>query len=591
MKKRDYFEIFFICFIPRFIISLRTFPMIYVSDETSALAIAANLAGNNWNDVQVQAGYYGFGFFSFLWSVFKWVQSPIWLYRIVMSILSFINALVGPICFHILTTFFENIERVTKIIISILCGCLTILNTAVISIKNEEILNLVVWIIVYLLCEILSEKEEKKKIKFELGLLVVLGYSLTLHARSIALYIGVVVAASLYYIFYKKKLMHTFFYIVMLGEYIIVDKLVELYQASIWSGNVRNSSVSDSVSASLSKLSITEETLQGLFMIVGGQVYTATVFTGGVFLIGIVIICIYILGIKKYRLEQEDRYVLVIGGMFLACTAMAIGGQALTWLPGVIKGLTEGTYKSAYRGFTYMRYFGLFFPPVVMSSLIVANIHNKIMKPSVKISIFITGILTLFWINVVLPHIENKFNTFFSTLSGMKTGMEVTRDDWLRGSVLMFVFLASWLWVTYHNKLNYLLIALTIFLIMERVYIFESSTYISQQRNYKKADAGYELLKDISNMLETEDIYVFDDSKATDHQIFYLYQFMNNSLHIIPELPEEIQENTIIFSNKNICEVLNKKAYWAKLDNNEYVYCFGKKNIEIIENTGIELNY
>lgn len=580
--------VFFICYIPRLIMSLKAYPLLYISDETSALSIAAFIAGNDWREVVSHAGYYGFGFLWIFAPLFKWIDSPLWIYRVILIILAAVLATVGPFCYCILDKYFLDISKNKRVIISSVCGCLTLLNTAAMSARNEEIFNLIVWVIVYLLSAILYETDSKK-IKYEIVLVLILGFSLTVHARSVALYMGIIVASILYYLFYKKELVHKAFYIIMALEYVVINKFVEIYQGSIWKANVRNSSVSDVVTSSLLNFNIDEETIQGIFMIFGGQIYTAIVFTGGIFLVAIVAVCIYFFKIKDFINKRESCYIAVIGGMFLFCALLTIGGQSLTWLSGVRQGLIEGTYKDAYRGFTYMRYMGVYVPPVVMYGLIVMDLHYDILKSSIKTSFFILVLLTLFWINVVLPKIENRLDIYFMTLSQTKAGIKVLRDDWLKASIAILGIMFIWFLFVYKKQLMYQLVLIIMLLILERIYIFENSTYIEEQKIYAKADAGYKLLKEIELSLEIKDVYVFDASGHKDHQIFYMYQFMNNSLHIIPELPDELNSETIIFSNQDINVLLSKNHYSGKLDDNEYVYCFGERYKEIIEEQGINL--
>ena len=107
------------------------------------------------------------------------------------------------------------------------------------------------------------------------------------------------------------------------------------------------------------------------------------------------------------------------------------------------------------------------------------------------------------------------------------------------------------------------------------------------------ANAGFDLLSSIHDELEeteNKDVYVFDMRNVTDGQIWYIYQFLNYDLHIIPNLPKNIDEDCIIFTNGLINSRYLEGTLHAKLDENEYVYCRGEKYINILERAGVVLN-
>ena len=92
-KRTDIIIIYLICLITKVVISLRVYPVLYLSDEVSALSATALAAGFDWSAVVSHAGYYGFGFLALLVPLFNIVRSPVWIYRIILIIFSMIEAL------------------------------------------------------------------------------------------------------------------------------------------------------------------------------------------------------------------------------------------------------------------------------------------------------------------------------------------------------------------------------------------------------------------------------------------------------------------------------------------------------------------
>ena len=52
-------------------------------------------------------------------------------------------------------------------------------------------------------------------------------------------------------------------------------------------------------------------------------------------------------------------------------------------------------------------------------------------------------------------------------------------------------------------------------------------------------------------------------------------------------MPDNMEENILLFSNTNLKEILQDSFYWGKLDENEYVYCIAGEDVQLIEKCGI----
>ena len=114
----------------------------------------------------------------------------------------------------------------------------------------------------------------------------------------------------------------------------------------------------------------------------------------------------------------------------------------------------------------------------------------------------------------------------------------------------------------------------------------------TEMKDYAMSDAGWKLLSTIRDELTENgntDIYVFDCMNRTDHQIYYMYQYMNYDLAVFPRLPESTTKEALLFVNGKPESKFLDDMYYAQLDDNEYVYCRGDDYIDILTNAGLVL--
>lgn len=593
MKKRDLWLVFLITFIPRCVILFQAYPFIYVSDETSAISVAALAAGHDWSNVVSNAGYYGIGYLFLFAPLFRIVKNPVYIYRIILLVSSIVVSASAPICYAVLHKFLKIESRVHKVIISSLCGTLNFFTVVQMSARNEEILYLLIWVMVYILCNILYYQDIALKRSInEVILLFLLIYSLTVHTRAVCFIIGVLLFDVAGRIFLKKEIVHKWSYFIIAAGYILTNLGLKWYQGKIWFQGTGNTSVMAGVEKSLSRIAdFTNINLYlNIIRIIGGQIYTASSVSGGLFIISVFILVFYLFK-GKYREDEKGKYIFIIGGMFLFCTFFTIGGQSITWLSGVTNGMLkygEGVYVSSYRAFAYLRYMGCYVPPFVMCALVIAIENRKLLKNASSCGIIIICLLTLFWMKMILPYIYNSRMTYFVTLGGMKAYEEVTYKNWHRACLLaLAIFMVGFLLIRIKKEHLYLSLVI-ILLTIERIYGHEYSTLDVEQRNYEKADAGYGLIQKMLHEKELQSVYVFDALSDTN-QIFYLYQFLNYSVKIIPELPEDLESDMVLFCNKDLKGLVGENCYGAKLDKNEYVYCIGEEYMVLLENCGMNM--
>lgn len=593
MKKRDLLLVFLIVFIPRCLLISQAYPFVYLSDETSAISVAALGAGYDWSRVVSNAGYYGIGYLFLFAPLFHLVKNPIYIYRIVLMISSMAVSASAPICYLVLSKFLKMENRGKKVIISSLCGLFHFFTVVQVNIRNEEILYLLIWIIVYVLCNILYcfYVDAKRKIN-EIVLLFLLIYSLTIHTRAVCLIIAVILFDMIGRVFLKKAFLHKWCYLIIAAGYMMTKLMLRWYQGKIWYGEATNASVISTVEGSLSRIMDfkNRNLYLNIIRIMGGQIYTATAVSGGLFIIAVIVLVIFFFK-KNYKENEKAKYIFMIGGVFLFCTFLTIAGQSITWLAGVTNSMEkygEGVYRDAYRAFTYLRYMGCYVSPCIMCALVIVTEDRKLLKKTFSYGMAVVSILTVFWIKMILPYIYNRKMLFFMCLGGMKADEKTLYENWYRACLLKLIILIVGLLLIHINKEYLYFSAVSLLLIFETVYVYKESTLVIEQNNYTRADAGYDLIQKMQSKKEIKEIYVFDGLYDLE-QIFYLYQFLNYSVTIIPELPENMERDMILFSNEDLEDMLGESCYGAKLDNNEYVYCIGEENIALIENCGTDV--
>ncbi len=578
-KILDCIIVFAICFVPRLCLTLRAYPLNFISDETSSLSIAAAVAGYNWDDVVSQAGYYGIGFLWIFAPLFKMGLSPVVIYRIIASVLAGVNALTGPIFYCMMGRFFHVQNRFRKTVVASICGNLILFYVASMATRNEEILALLVCVAAYLICRI----AEERKFRDEILLSLVMLYSLTCHTRAVAIILTVLVVSILYSIFYRKKFFHIATYIINIVGYVVVYYLLRLYRAGVWgSGTVRNSSVSSSVSNAMSNiLSIGDigDVVKSWIRIVGGQIFTASSVTGGLFLIATIVCIVYLVYFFKKKKENASEALFVLAFTGLILVYGTIFTQGVTWLNGVYDGIyvqESFTYVYGYKAFTYLRYCGPYVPMLVMTAFCCWENDNvnpekhALLKRSTIIAVPCYAALLILWIKCILPFMYPNKPEYLYFLAGFEYGVDPQLANWISVFIIGSAVLALYLIVGMKNHVGIALVASLALLACGQIATFQNLTIHSMENDYAKADSGYNLIQEMSDILE-EDIYVCDLSSATDHQIWYMYQFLNYTYHIIPDIPENTEDDFILFTNKKTdLEGENINGY--KLDNNEYVY-------------------
>lgn len=329
-----------------------------------------------------------------------------------------------------------------------------------------------------------------------------------------------------------------------------------------------------------------------------GIILTESSLTCGTFMLAIGAILVWSYYVLRKREDFDDK--LFVSVLFSALGFFALSfGLGVSWLKDIYPGLSSGTLKwvSSYRAFTYCRYAAPFVPLIVIIGFSIIIIHKKLLTKVYMITVALTGTFLIYFIYCILPYMKTRTERYFLARMMIDSSVPTDINIWygnLLGiiSPVVFIFVFS-LFKRKKSTLVIYALLITVYVNFERYEIFTNLSSNSEMKNYQMADAGFELLSNIHDELEqieNKDVYVFDTRNVTDGQIWYIYQFLNYDLYIIPNLPQAIDEECIIFTNGTIESRYLDGTVHLQLDENEYVYCRGEKYINILERAGVVLN-
>lgn len=594
----DMIVVFLVCFIPKFVIALNSIMINTISDEVSSISVAAFLAGYDWRDVVSNAGYYGIGYLFIFFPLFKIGLPAVIIYRIILSVNAMLIGLTAVICYAILSRFFKVESRVVKIVISSVCGCMSIFSTSITRARNEDIYLLCGWMFAWIILNLLDECVVKKK-KYEILLVVLLLYMLTIHSRAVTYIISLMLILAIYWLFFHKKLVSKFLTFALVFGSALIEIMLKLYQQWVWqSTSVRNSSVSGAVSSAFSKIEIDFTMIKSIFMIILGQFFTAFSLSGGIFLMAFVVFIIFTYQCirKRDRLQKREIDLLILGLLYGIMIIITICGQSITWGVKVYQGIISGelNYVYAYKAFTYMRYMGSYVPVFIMTALVIVynkwDIWEKACRRWMPVSFIV---IFLYWLYEILPYVKDtKSNMeFFIAIVSLPNETENSIVIWYKMFLILFIMLFFWMF--YNNKKTFaikLLVIGVLFTSYERMEIFNNNVLSLEENILNRANAGCDVIQQLHDELLADDmnICVVETQNKTDHQIWYIYQFVNYDLHIIPGSKDEILQTDIIFSNGEITKYLANDYICFKLDKNEYLYSKNSDYSMMIKSLGYE---
>lgn len=579
--------LFLVAWIPRVILCMQTVPVRTLSDELATISGAAYFAGLDWSAVISNAGYYGSGFSALFAPLFLLTDNPFVIYKGMLIGASVFQALIAPISFHLFHKYFKIKSYAFLIPAALACSFMVVTRTTIFY--NEHILIFISWLVAWLLCILAGTNEKKKKRIYTLLLLLVLGYGLTIHTRALTYWIALVVLIAFYGWIYRKWLVSPGVCLIGGGiSYLLGQEFIQLVQQAIWRAGeqpIRNEQVVISPPTDLFSL----DTWQAWFSIVFGQLNTISAVTGGFILLAIAL-AFWVIWKGLVKRQGDPLYVTVLV-FFTMCCGATIFAQSFSWLNGVMGGIAEGYGTKAYgmKAVTYVRYFGPYVGPVFLCGLAALYHGREKIRPFLKASMVIYAGLTVFWVVLILPYIQNSFTTMeaYMPFAFSQRGEADMGKYLLATGIPLMVFIGLAVGM-YKRKWRAVPVVLAIFLFYQYAYNAYYYDAVCADNSMKLANGGYTFVKKMEREGEElpEKIYVVDRREKKDHFTYYEYQILLNRYQIQPGVPEESEEAMVFCNRKNDEELLESGYVFTRLDKNEYLYVKGEALCEMVVSSG-----
>lgn len=596
IKKRAYFICFLIALLPRLIFLEWTYPLNISVDEFSMFLPIVKYLGWDWSNMILKPLYYGYGFIVLLTPLFKWIDDPILLYRIIVVFMMLSQALIAPIAYFIVKKIFYVKKELFAGLIAIACSYLV--TQRAVYIYNEFIYVLLVWA-VFLILLLLQKAQDNRKLKrkYSVILALILSYAMTIHARAITLFIALGVLSILYYWLYRRHILsYVSFGLVGSIGYVLSTFIKNKIVVAIFSdvpGKVYNTTVSFSLSA----ITISPRAIVGWFDIIIGQINSMVIMTCGVGIVFILIGFIYIwkalsrdkILIKKGTTDENASYVVAFV-FFLTAAAITILGQSFSWLPSVTETLDTGVQQDGLRALVYTRYYGAYLGPVVLAGMSYVFHNMQKVQVLIKPVIIIVVSLQCIWMMCVVPYLvgftEGSFPSFiYSFTKGWQDN--ITFHSYLPAVVAVIVITILFCYLYKRNRLN---LAFGIFtFVLVYGYCYQAIDYEGYRgvENFKGVDCSYKLLREIKETgLLPDTIYVQNsNAKNGGHATGCIYQFLFGDNKIIPEIPDENVKEAIFLTGEfqEYPDLLRQGYSCIQLEDGEFIYVKGEKLKKILE--------
>ena len=573
-------------------------PLLYPSDSAQSISVAALLAGYDWKDAISTGKYYGIGYLFVYFPLFLLKCSPTVIYRTVAVVASFLIGITAIIARRIVYRHWPDISFPKRIMVSVISGSVSICNTFVFSMRNEEMLLVCSWLIAMLLIDVyLSDYTCQKK---QLTIVFLMIYVNFLHARAIIIVFSVVLFCAISFLVESKCILRLWHWCIYAIGYFLSGLAIKLYQISIWGSKIPgNSSAVASASSGLAQFIADLDSVKGIIMINIGILFTQLSLTVGILFVSIAMIVLVAIKLKWKR-DKRICALLFLGVSYIAGWIMLVAGQSITWLSGVRNGIASGNMKWVYhyKAFTYTRYSGFFVPIIVFSGLILFELLYDLQIKAIKIAV-ISGIaVTYVWYKVVLPYRELSWGDYyFFPFTGLM-GQRIDVSAGVANIVYVLSFLCLLMLLGCFLKNRFWMI-ITIFIVLvtnfQRYVIFDGNVTKYEDKHLALANAGTELLNNIRDDLaelhyDNNDIYVLSLNTTNSGGVLCrYYQYMNYDKRILHGMPNEIEDDALLFSNGYPHSIYFKDYMYSRLDKNEYVFCKGDIYKNVLEENGVEL--
>ena len=564
-------------FFPKLVLASRAIPMYAPSDESWMLGLNAKFLGYNWSQVMENSSYYGVGFSFIFIPLMKLIKDSFLLYHIMLVSYILVNCGIVLCVYSILNKFINQDDGILNSILALAASYSVSL--PIVYIYNEHILALLVYILIFILLKLYYFP--RRRIFWTIWLVLILGYSLTIHTRAIIFWIAVILTVCVYFFFSKHWLVNMpVFCGIGLVSWIIGRRVVNWSLDYAWmvenGQQVHNSTVSFSGFELLFNL----DAWKYFIDIILGQINAGIIFSGSFLVIAVIFTVIII---KKYiKYGSEEIYFLL--AFFLGIQIIAaIGMQAVMWLKNVMIAVQGGEWWSSHlRAFSYIRYYWLYAAPLIIISIAYLFRTKRFMFQISYIYLFLTIFLQELWIKIIVPYIEKNVMVLRGNSANVMLAYSLKKlpSDSADYTYFIPAFLAILCIaiIVYWSlrKEKRILICVIFMLTSIYQYFYRGSVSIDVEKNwYLSVDKEYDAVNEIINLMaDIPNIYM----KNVDIYSYYESCFLlrENTIILLENMPEE--DEYVVFSHERDIE-LARKSREFKLDNNEFMYIKGYEEL------------
>lgn len=553
------------------------------NDEISTLASAAFFGGCDWSEVISQTSYYGFGY-GLIWSpVFRLVNDPVSIYRLILCINGIFVGASAVIAYAIQNKIDVKYGRWRKVLISFVsvCFCECLFNTMVAV--NETFLSFLIWLILYLLLCLWDCGDEKRKKRLSFFLALGLAYGQFIHSRILIVYISVALAV-LFVGFIKRR--HIVSYKVFLPFFMIfywaAQVLTDMVQRSLWlkdSGQVLSNSVPSALS-NLENLKLMTEGngVKAFLLSFFGQFYTASLATGGLFLICILSVFVLLWRcLKSRRQAGENPKLMILGIVSLSGVVISVILIALSGLDNIVTGMDKNLATN-FKWFFYVRYMSIFVGPLILCGLYALEGKGRRLK-GILVGSALTGIaligFSLIFLAKYMDGVPVKYSNVFKILSPytLLSGQDTfsVGSFWQAGIVLAVCLLCCVI-LFYLGKNRVIYIFYIIFSLYSMTYVEKIYQIPNSQMIYDLEDTTVEIVRSVVEENHLKKVVYLKSDMDRNRRNSVLFQLYDYKIYNRAKL-QHIGEAIII------CEDMTNPidgAVYYKVDSEGYIAVLGE---------------
>ena len=558
-------------------------------DELGTMSTAAKLVGFDWSYVLSRHNtYYGFGSAWFLAPLFLLVKDPLVIYFIFRVIIAIYLSIPTIIAYTILDKYFRIESSKVIFVGSVLCSFFS--NISADSFINEAMLVLILWIEVYLLIVLVNSNEPRLFKKYSLYLGIVLSYSYTVHTRAVLYWIVLSLICIFYHVLIKRPLINYLYFFISFSSVIVMYLLTDIVQNTLFTSKteqVISGSIEYLESGTANILAVLNKYKFKIFVESVLAMFSSNLFALIVFSLGLLspLIVIFIVEVKQVLFDRAINVSTIITlycGIGIGLSLVAI--SLLHVYHGAVLYSCYGPLKSDGRFYFYLRYYINYLPPLMLSLIYYFDKRKSEFKKYFiwSFGIFILAAL-LFIIFFIRPIINNGYTGFdvagiFTSLNFRVWFSDFEWYDYFICYLLVIFFTFICYLLLKKQKTIIILCIAFILLYYEQGYRTFSLKVPLSNNAYECFDSTYKKLVKNEDFYEYIDAIYVKSSSVYKPECHIQLLFYDKKVQLYYGVNAE--EKSVIISNSliNIPD-----AYYAQLDDNEYIYVSSKKQADIIQ--------